>query len=106
MSSDRIPTDSALDNWGYTLLNILNELKDAELKEMKYHMKNWKDEYKIYRSLTEERDRVDLADQMIREWGKQESVLKTRDLIKVILHNNDVIIKLFTPVLKELGETW
>lgn len=98
--------NSALHNWGVTLLEILNELTSDELKKMIYYMMNWKDEYKIQRCSIEQANRIHIADLMLREWGKPQSVVKTRDLIKKIPRNDDVMIKLFTPVLKEIGETW
>ncbi|XDV19031.1 hypothetical protein PO909_024607 [Leuciscus waleckii] len=96
---------SALRNWSHTLLHILNELSDDELKRMKYYLKQ-NEEYRIPMSSIERTDRVDLADLMLKQWGKLQSVLKTRDLMKKIPRNDDVMIELFTPVLKEIGETW
>jgi len=83
----------------------LNELSDHELKRMKYCLKHNK-EYRIPKSLIEEADRVDLADLIYNQWVGRCSVLKTRDLMKKIPRNDDVMIGLFTPVLKEIGETW
>ncbi|XDV19034.1 hypothetical protein PO909_024609 [Leuciscus waleckii] len=101
-----IPSNgSALRNWNHTLLHILNELSDDELKKMKYNLKQ-NEEYRIPMSSIEGTDRVDLADLMLKQWGKLQSVLKTRDLMKKIPRNDDVMIELFTPFLKEIGETW
>ncbi|KAK7177055.1 hypothetical protein R3I93_001111 [Phoxinus phoxinus] len=102
-----IPSNgSALRNWSQTLLKILNELSDDDLKIMKYDLKN-NEEYRIPVSSIERTDnRVDLADLMLKRWGKRQSVLNIRDLMKKIPHNDDVMINLFTPVLEEIGETW
>ncbi|KAK7177059.1 hypothetical protein R3I93_001114 [Phoxinus phoxinus] len=102
-----IPSNgSALRNWSQTLLKILNELSDDDLKIMKYELKN-NEEYRIPVSLIERTDnRVDLADSMLKQWGKRQSVLNIRDLMKKIPHNKDVMMNLFTPVLEEIGETW
>ncbi|KAK7177060.1 hypothetical protein R3I93_001115 [Phoxinus phoxinus] len=85
---------SALRNWRDTLFQILNALSDYELKKMKYYMGNneWNN-----------KDRVDLAELMLKQWGGQLSVLKTRDLMKKIPRNDDDMKELFTPFLKE---TW
>lgn len=105
-SSDHIPSGSALRNWSHTLLEILNELSDDELKRMKYYLKH-NEEYRISKSSIEGTDnRIDLADVMLKQWGKRQSVLITRDLMKKIPRNDDVMIDLFTPVLEGIGETW
>ncbi|KAK7177058.1 hypothetical protein R3I93_001113 [Phoxinus phoxinus] len=102
-----IPSNgSALRNWSQTLLQILNELSDDDLKRMKYDLKN-NEEYRIPVSLIERTEnRADLADSMLKWWGKRQSVLNIRDLMKKIPRNDDVMMDLFTPVLEEIGETW
>lgn len=104
-SAHLIPTGSALRNWGATLLQILNELSECDLKTMKFHMQ-LTDEYRIPMSFIEERDRVDLATHILKQWDDRSSVRKTRDLIKKVPRNDDVMINLFTPYLKAIGETW
>ncbi|KAK7171099.1 hypothetical protein R3I94_001113 [Phoxinus phoxinus] len=96
---------SALRNWRDTLFQILKDLSNDELKEMKYYM-CYNDKHRIPKSSLEDKDRVDLAEQILKQWGDRLSVLKTRDLMKKIPRNDDVMMELFTPVLEEIGETW
>ncbi|XP_026107133.1 GTPase IMAP family member 4-like [Carassius auratus] len=96
---------SALQRWSDALLKILNELSDEDLKKMKYSM-FWNEEYRTYRGSVEHRDRVELADLMLKQWGERQSVLKARDLVKKIPRNDDAMIELFEPFLKSIGETW
>lgn len=100
-----ISSGSALHGWSDTLLKILNELSDEDLKKMKYSM-CWNEEYKIYRGSVEHRDRVELADLMLKQWGEWQSVLKARDLVKKIPRNDEAMIELFEPFLKSIGDTW
>ncbi|XP_058639272.1 uncharacterized protein LOC131544809 [Onychostoma macrolepis] len=96
---------SALHGWSDALLDILNELSDEDLKKMKYVM-YWNEKYRIYRSSVEHRDRVALADHMLKQWGELQSILNTRDLVKKIPRNDDAMKELFEPFLKIIGETW
>uniref|UniRef100_A0A8C0YTS4 Uncharacterized protein n=2 Tax=Cyprinus carpio TaxID=7962 RepID=A0A8C0YTS4_CYPCA len=96
---------SALHGWSDALLKILNELSDEDLKKMKYSM-CWNEEYKIYRGSVEHRDKVELADLMLKQWGEWQSVLKARDLVKKIPRNDEAMIELFEPFLKSIGDTW
>lgn len=104
-SSDHISTGSALHGWSDALLKILNELSDEDLEKIKYFM-CWNEKYKIYRSLVEHKNRVQLADQTLKQWGEFQSILNTRDLVKNIPRNDDAMKELFEPYLKIIGETW
>ncbi len=104
-SSDHISTGSALHGWSDALLNILNELSDEDLEKMKYYMYR-NEEYRIYRGSVEHRDRVKLADLMLKQWGERQSVLNTRDLVKKIPRKDDAMKELFEPFLKSIDETW
>lgn len=66
----------------------------------------WNEEYKINRGSVEHRDRVELADLMLKQWGEWQSVLKARDLMKKIPRNDEAMIELFEPFLKSIGDTW
>ncbi|KAK7171098.1 hypothetical protein R3I94_001112 [Phoxinus phoxinus] len=105
-SGERVAPGSVLQHeWGVTLLQILDELSDDQLKTMKDRMHLSK-EWKIARSAMEDKTRGHLVDLIIEKWGERQSVLKTRDLMKKIPRNDDVMIDLFTPFLEEIGETW
>lgn len=102
ISSDHIPTDSALNNWSETLLKILEMLKDYEVKKLKFFL-NEVEEFTIS---IDSIDRVDLVNTIKNQWDKRRAVVKLRDLIKKIPRNDDKMIQLFTPFLEEIGETW
>ncbi|KAK2913337.1 hypothetical protein Q8A67_001736 [Cirrhinus molitorella] len=93
----------ALHGWSDTLLKILDQLSDEELKKMKYFM-YWNEKYKITRSSVEHKNRVDLADQMLKQWGELQSILNTRDLVKNIPRNDHAMIALFEPFLKSIDQ--
>ncbi len=95
---------SALHGWSDALLNILNELSNGDLKKLKYLL-CWNEEYRINRGSVEHRDRVELADLMLKQWGERQSVLKARDLVKNIPRNDDAMKELFEPFLKSIDET-
>ncbi len=70
------------------------------------HSMYWNEEYRICRSSVEHKNRVQLADQMLKQWGELQSMLNTRDLVKKIPRNDDAMKELFEPFLKIIGETW
>uniref|UniRef100_A0A9J8DD13 Pyrin domain-containing protein n=1 Tax=Cyprinus carpio carpio TaxID=630221 RepID=A0A9J8DD13_CYPCA len=96
----------ALLGWSDTLLKILNELSDEDLEKIKYFLFWNTTKYGICRSSAEHKNRVKLADQMLKQWGEEQSVLNTRDLVKNIPRNDDAMRELFEPYLKSIGETW
>lgn len=96
---------SALIGWSDTLLKILNELSAEDMEQMEFSM-IWNEKYRICRSSVENRNRVKLADQMLKQWGEWQSVLNTRDLVKNIPRNDEAMKELFEPFLKSIGETW
>lgn len=89
--------------WGEALLEILRELTEDQLKRFKDLM-HFNKEWKMPRGSVDGKSRGDLVDLIIQTWGKQQSVLKTRDLIKKIPRNE--LEELFRPFLEELGKTW
>ncbi|XP_048034677.1 uncharacterized protein LOC125260362 [Megalobrama amblycephala] len=94
---------SALNNWSETLLKILEMLKDYEVKKLKFFLNN-DEEFTI--SIDSIVDSVDLANAIKNQWDKQRAVLKLQHFIKKIPRNDDKMIQLFTPFLKEIGKTW
>ncbi|KTF94031.1 hypothetical protein cypCar_00032667 [Cyprinus carpio] len=106
---DQVPLlkdNEALLGWSDTLLKILNELSDEDLEKIKYFLFWNTTKYGICRSSAEHKNRVKLADQMLKQWGEEQSVLNTRDLVKNIPRNDDAMRELFEPYLKSIGETW
>ncbi len=66
----------------------------------------WNEEYRIYRGSVEHKNRVKLADLMLKQWGERQSVLNTRDLVKKIPRKDDAMKEQFEPFLKIIDETW
>ncbi|XP_056316967.1 GTPase IMAP family member 9-like [Danio aesculapii] len=92
-----------LHGWDEALLEILRELMDDQLKRFKDLM-HFNKEWKMPRASVDGKTRGELVDLIIQKWGKQQSVLKTRDLVKKIPRNE--LEERFRPFLEELGERW
>ncbi|XP_029609998.1 uncharacterized protein LOC115194440 [Salmo trutta] len=88
------------EEWQDTLYNILCELLEDEFKKLKSFLTE------IPRGNLEHAERLDVAEMMIKTFGFNKSITKTRDLMKKIPRNDPVVQDTLTPFLSAIGEAW
>ncbi|XP_064787495.1 uncharacterized protein LOC135510467 [Oncorhynchus masou masou] len=97
MSTHRITKKG---KWQNTLHNILCELLEDEFKKLKHLLTE------IPSGKLEHSKQLDVTDMMIKAFGFNESITKTRDLMKKIPRNDPAVQDMLEPFLSAIGEAW
>ncbi|XP_035609249.2 uncharacterized protein PF3D7_1120000-like [Oncorhynchus keta] len=97
MSTNRI---TKMGKWQNTLHNILCELLEDEFKKLKHFLTE------IPSGKLEHAKQLDVTDMMIKAFGFNESITKTRDLMKKIPRNDPAVQDMLEPFLSAIGEAW
>ena len=91
--------------WNTSLYQIMDELLENDIKKFKAHLEMGdEDEKRIPGGALEKADKVMLVKLLLKYFGVNDSVTKTRDALKFIPRND--LKKYLKPFLSKLGETW
>ncbi|KAK6291939.1 hypothetical protein J4Q44_G00377240 [Coregonus suidteri] len=94
MSTNRITQN----DWEETLNNILCELTEDEFKKLKHLLRE------IPGGKLEHAKQLDVTVMMVKEFGFNKSITKTRDLMKKIPRNDPAVQGKLKPFLSAIGE--
>ncbi|XP_046896730.1 immune-associated nucleotide-binding protein 2-like [Hypomesus transpacificus] len=91
--------------WTTSLCQILDELLEDDIKKFKLHLQTGhKDKKRVPAGALEKADKVTLVQLLLKYFGANDSVTKTRDALKFLPRND--LKKSIMPFLSKLGETW